>query len=319
MVTEKKKIIGLSCGKPKGHCETYISAAAMGASEFGVETEIIRATQLNVNPCRGCGACVSSAESDTPHSGKCAIKDDVDWILRKTVLSDAALIVAAPVFYLRPNGYLMCINERMHPIMFGNLDILKKKKVGAIISHGGSPYDWACLSLPSINIWTQHFMRLVDQVHIGGGEPDDPEARAIELGRNVAKAMIMPIEEVKYVGDESPVSCPVCHCDIMHTNEGSPHVVCPVCWIHGEISLDNGKMSVKWDEWDVEYPRFSEYGVFEHMGMGNPKERWKFESSAKRWKQMEGTNHKEEIKKLMRMLKEMNKKYAPYGKIINPH
>ena len=38
-----KKIIGLSCGSEKGNCETLLNAAAIGASEFGIETEIIQA------------------------------------------------------------------------------------------------------------------------------------------------------------------------------------------------------------------------------------------------------------------------------------
>ncbi len=38
--------------------------------------------------------------------------------------------------------------------------------------------------------------------------------RAKELGRNVARAMNMPIEEVKYVGEEAGVSCPLCHYSI---------------------------------------------------------------------------------------------------------
>ena len=38
-----KKIIALSCGRKNQFCETLIKAAAMGAEELGVETEIIRA------------------------------------------------------------------------------------------------------------------------------------------------------------------------------------------------------------------------------------------------------------------------------------
>jgi len=128
-----------------------------------------------------------------PTPEKCVIKDDVEWILEKTVLSDAALILAVPVFYLRPNAYFMCINERMHPLMFNHIEILKHKKVGGIISHGGSPNDWACLSLPLLNIWTQHFMTLVDQIHIGPGIPADPVSRVEEMGRNIARAMMQPI------------------------------------------------------------------------------------------------------------------------------
>ena len=311
-----KKIVALSCGWKNGNCETYIRAAAKGAKEFGVETEIIRAVDLKILPCRGCMACSQRAKGGRPHSGKCAINDDVEWILQKTVLSDAALIIAVPVFYLRPNGYFMCINERMHPLMFNNVEILKRNKVGAIISHGGSPNDWACLSLPLLNIWTQHFIRLVDQVHIGGGEPSDPFSRAEQLGRNVAKAMMMPLDNVKYVGKKNSVTCPSCHCDIMQVSEFSPHVVCPVCWIHGQISFDDGKMKVKWDKWEAKYPRFSELGVFEHMGIGARGERLRFESS--RTREANPAEREKRMAEMMKRRKEMNEKYGQYGTLIKP-
>ena len=308
-----KKIIALSCGWKNGNCETYIRAAAKGAKEFGVETEIIRAVDLKVLPCRGCMAC--SVKGQRAHTGKCVIKDDVQWILEKTILSDAALILAVPVFHLRPTGLFICINDRMHPLMFNHTDILQHKKVGGIISHGGSPNDWACLSLPLLNIWTQHFIRLVDQVHIGGGEPSNPAERAEELGRNVARAMMKPLDEVKYVGPKSAITCPVCHCDIVQISESSPHVVCPVCWIHGEMTLTNGKMKIKWDEWETKYPRFSELGVFEHMGLGKG-EKMRFASSRTR-----AANQEEQEKMMEAMMskrKEMTEKYGAYGTLIKP-
>jgi multimeric flavodoxin WrbA len=304
---QKKKIIGLSCGTPNGNCESFIKEAAMGAEEFGIETEIIRAQQLKVLPCRGCMKC--SPPGQTPHTGKCVIKDDVQWILEKTVLGDDALIVAAPVYYLRSNGYFMSICERMHPIMFNHLEILKQKKVGAIISVGGSPPDWTNLGLIGMNIWTQHFIKLVDQMQVGLMMPNvDWYARARELGRNVARAMNMPIEEVKYVGPKPAVSCPVCHCDILQVFDKLPNVVCPICWVHGVIFSEGGEMRVKWDEWDVKYPRFSEYGVKEHMRIGPQGKRLKFPSSA----------IDRERDEFMSRQMELKKKYRAYGKIIKP-
>ena len=47
-----KKIMALSCGSPNGNCETFIRAAAVGAEEFGIETEIIRAMSMKVLPFR---------------------------------------------------------------------------------------------------------------------------------------------------------------------------------------------------------------------------------------------------------------------------
>ena len=66
----KKYITALSCGSDGGYCETFLSAAAMGAAEFGVETELIKASTLDVNPLE-------------------AYKnDDVPWIHERTTYAD---------------------------------------------------------------------------------------------------------------------------------------------------------------------------------------------------------------------------------------
>jgi multimeric flavodoxin WrbA len=91
-----KKIVALSCGRKTRFTESLIKEAAMGAEELGVETEIIRAMSLKVLPCRGCDhLCMQS--------GKCWQKDDVEWILQKTCVEDAALIVGVPCYHVRAN------------------------------------------------------------------------------------------------------------------------------------------------------------------------------------------------------------------------
>ena len=88
-----QKIVGLSCGRKNGNSEAFLKAALMAAEELGVKTEIIRAHDLKVLPCNSCRACFKT--------GKCA-KDDVDWILEQTMLGDSGVIVAAPVYHIRP-------------------------------------------------------------------------------------------------------------------------------------------------------------------------------------------------------------------------
>ena len=259
-----KKIIGLSCGRKNGNCETLLKSAAMGAEEFGVETEIIRAMELKVLPCRGCQGCLRE-----PY--KCILKDDVDWILEKTCMEDCGLIVSVPVYHLRANAYFLAISERMnHFIDKSNRQIIKKTRVGAIISVGGGLADWTSLGLTTANIFVQHTRLLVDQIQVNGAgmrgsvllDTNKKQLdRVRELGRNVARAMSMPIEEAKFVGEETAVSCPVCHCNVLQVPEDLPHVTCPVCWVHGVISFDGDKMEVKWDEWDINMLDFPNMGV----------------------------------------------------------
>ena len=288
-----KKIIALSCGSENGQNETFIRAAAIGAAEFGIETELIRAATLDVN--------VLEANK----------YDDVPWIHEKTLLEDAALICAVPCYHVRANSLFYAINERMNQLMREDqFEMNKKTRVGAVICVGGSGYDdWASLTKLSTQIFMQHTRVVVDQMLVTfsafrewnlwmqQGKPltsnthkqritdtdyeetrtmwgEQPGAvefyklaieRAKELGRNVARAMNMPIEEVKYVGEEAGVSCPLCHCSTFNVPEDLPYIYCPVCAIRGTIVIDNGKMKVDWNIKDLEVPRFCVEGEIHHF------------------------------------------------------
>ncbi len=154
-----KKIIALSCGRKNQFSETLIKEAAMGAEELGVETEIIRAMSLKVLPCNGCGACNTK--------GVCVLDDDVEWILEKTCVEDAALIIAVPCYHVRANGYFTCINERMNHLLMKNIEIMRKTRVGGIIGIGGSGYDsWTALNNPMVEIFMQHTRKVVDKFQV---------------------------------------------------------------------------------------------------------------------------------------------------------
>lgn len=262
----KKKIIGLSMGKKNGNCETLLHAAALGAEEFGISMEIIRAIELKIKPCIGCGACTTALTRGK--IAECSIKDDdVSWIMEKTVVEDNGLILAVPVYHLRNSGAFMAIAERLHPTMFSHLEMLKKNKIGGIISVGGS--DWTPFGLSGANIWMLHHRTIVDQVQFDFGVRDNKSMeRAKELGRNVARAMTMPVAKAKFIGNKTAVECPVCHCNILYVPQDLPEVVCPVCNVHGTIIIDSrGRMKVKWNRAEIQKHRFSEYGVFEHLDL----------------------------------------------------
>ena len=329
-----KKIIGLSCGRKNGNSETLLKAAAIGAAELGVETEIIRAMSLKVTPCTGCWAC--------QRAGKCP-KDDTDWILEKTCVEDAGLIVAVPCYHIRANGYLICINEKMNHVFQKDMNILKKTRVGGIIGIGGGGYDaWTSYTLPMANIFLQHTRVLVDQFqanycsleewnlwlqdkkmtaeHINELRIQDlsyeelfekwPQKyqlvevfeksieRAKQLGRNVAKAMSMPIEKVKYVGEKYGVECPVCHTNVVVIPKDLPYIACPICYVRGTVTTDNGKFKVKWNKKDAAYPRFSMEAVDHHL----------------KWL---GSHYGQNYSK-QNQLSEIAKKFESYGKIIMP-
>lgn len=298
------KIIGLSCGRINGNSEILLKEALMAVEEEGIETEIIRAMELRVKPCKGCETCTILMVQGK--KAVCAIKDDdVPWILEKILLEDAGLILAFPVYHLRANSYFEAIHERMLPVMFNNPHILKKTKPGAIICVGGGEPEWTPLGLTSANIFMQHAFRVVDQMQVNFcGRPksvllhEEYIERARRLGKNIAQAMVMPIEEVKYVGEDMDISCPSCHCNLFKIPSSKPEVYCPVCWIRGEILRDGDKIKILWEDERTRIPRFSEKGVFVHLDLIK--------------------NLQKEFYANEEKVKEKYKRYENFGKVVRP-
>ncbi len=304
--SKKHKIIGLSCGRKDGNNEILLKEALMAAGEMGVESEIIRAMDLRVKPCKGCESCtMAMGLGKVP---ECVIKDDnVAWILDKVCVEDYALIVSVPTYHLRANGYFEIINERMLPVLMRYPDIVKKTRVGAIISAAGGRPEWTPLTLVSTNIFVQHTRKLVDQFQFNcptsrPGSVLTSEKymqRARLLGQRVAQAMSMPIDQVKYMGEDKDFSCPVCHCDVVKVPDALPEVYCPVCWVRGELYMDNGKMKIKWNPDDVRNPRFSERELAHHFEYIKNSQIKFFTQDA------------ENVKKML-------PKYVSYGTVIRP-
>jgi multimeric flavodoxin WrbA len=302
-----KKIIGLSCGRKNGNCEILLKEAAMGAREIGVETEIIRSAELTVKPCTNCQACVLEFRTGKPPT--CVIKDDLDWIVQKTVIDDCGLILSIPIFHTRCCGQFININDRMLPATMRHPETLKKTRVGGIITVGGAGSDWTNLGHLTANIFLQHTRKLVDQIQINDAPipgvvlfdfHKKSRERARQLGRNVAEAMSKPVEDVNYMGESHALECPICHCNAIQVPQDFPEVVCPICWIHGMLEIQDSKMKVKWNEFDVQHPRFSEYAIKEHGAY--------IMSLAKKIKKSEADP----------AIAEMKKKYNAYGNIIKP-
>jgi multimeric flavodoxin WrbA/uncharacterized Zn finger protein (UPF0148 family) len=296
-----KKIVGMSCGRKHGNSEALLKAALMAAEELGAESEIIRVMDYKVQPCKSCRVCRKT--------GKCPY-DDVDWILEKTMLGDVGVIISAPVYHLRTNGYLLCISEKMNHLFSRDPNLFERQRMGAAISVGGSGYDgWTSLGLPTMNLFLQHFATLVDQIQINhcadkgaALTPDNEWAieRSKELGRNMVKALSMPLDEVKYMGEDSPISCPVCHCNIFYLEKGFPEIACPTCQVHGVVSFENGEYKVEWNEEDIKNPRFSTEKEHHHI-------EWIM-------------RHKEEETPQIAMpeTQEKIKAYNAYGKFLKP-
>ena len=90
---------------------------------------------------------------------------------------------------------------------------------------------------------------------------DGAMANARRLGRRVGEAMSLPIEEVKYLGEEEE-ACPLCHSNLLRLR--GEFVECPLCDIKGRIEMKDGRISVVYTDEELERWRWGGSGTRRH-------------------------------------------------------
>jgi len=254
-------ILGLHCGRRMGNSEILLKEALMGAEEIsGAEVEIIRLMDLTIKPCTGCEICAKKRSRG--EDMECVQKDDHMSFLLQRLLECDALILSTPVYVLTPPGFLMMIADRVFRHAWAPL----KPKVGAVICVGGT--DWVNLALPLANLCLPRKIRIVDQLLVSySAAPGQVvlDERAIsnarKLGRRVGEAMKIPIDEVKYLGEEQE-TCPLCHSNLLRLR--GMFVECPLCDVKGRIEIRADRISVAYDEEELAGWRWGEFGTKKH-------------------------------------------------------
>ena len=259
------KLLGLSCGQKMGNCEILLKEALIGAEELGAEVEFMRLMDLDIKPCIFCQPCPAMSQG----MEACIYKDDAAFFMEKFLDCDG-FIISAPVYTLTPPGQLFVIRDRL---LGPKVDVALvkqwenmadapkfdkrriKNRSGGFISVGGAPQpDWVTLGVPLLHTLTfSPQIAIVDQVQFrkiaaagAAALYEDVLERARLLGRRVAENMGKPFDDVEYAGDE-PGTCPVCHNDLMIVGKESP-IRCAICGMQGEITVENGKITVVFSE-----------------------------------------------------------------------
>ncbi|MEM3464284.1 MAG: flavodoxin family protein, partial [Candidatus Bathyarchaeia archaeon] len=80
------KVLGLIGSYRKlGNTEVLVKEALMEAQRLGAEVDVLRLTDLKIEPCKGCMACVFKQED-------CKIQDDWHIFKEKFEESDAIIV-----------------------------------------------------------------------------------------------------------------------------------------------------------------------------------------------------------------------------------
>lgn len=273
------KILAISCGTINGNNDAMVKEALMGAQEQGAEIEFINLNRLNLKPCTGCIACVTSLM--TGGNGDCVIKDDFKWIDDKILDADG-LLFAVPVFEKAAPGLFNVLQDRMcgpaHDT--GTNTVAKqlaekagkpgpdprkfKKKAVAYIAIGGS--DWTTKVSSDLNSAAMSGMwKVIDeevfQWSKGIMMDDAAVARCHEIGVNLAKAC-KDIENAKYVG--LPGICSICNSRNFYFDKRGM-VICEVCGMEGAIACDDGKYTFTFDEALLPLAHTTLSGKIKHM------------------------------------------------------
>jgi len=252
------KILGLVGSYRKlGNTEVLVKEALMESQHCGAEVDILRLTDLRIEPCKGCMACAFKQE-------ECRIPDGWSTFRDKLVESDA-VILGAPTYLLGPAGIMKMITDRNIAFQAGALQ--HAGKPGAIIGVSGVR-EWEPFALPMLNVFMFTCgLRVIDQVMFyaqGPGEillDDSAMKRARKVGFNVFEAASKPVEERTYVGDQGV--CPVCHQNLFSVKNGI--LECALCQAKAEFKTVNGEAKLIFDSETLKGHRWSEEALLEHF------------------------------------------------------
>ena len=207
-----------------GNSEVLARQALLGAQEAGAETDILRLTDLHIEPCIGCMRCAIKR-------APCPLDDDMPALIKRLRAADAA-VLAAPTYILGPPGTVKLILDRML-MMVPYLDkMAQHPKPGLALSVSGLR-PWRGVALPFLVTFLQGFgftrINSLACYTPGPGEvllDDTLMERVHNLGRQLAQGEITSPPPKANV-------CPMCHSDFFALS--ADRATCPMCGLQARI------------------------------------------------------------------------------------
>ncbi len=234
-----KKIIGVvGSYRLMGNTEVSVLEALKGAESVRCSTEVIRLTDYEIRPCRGCMACVFK---NIP----CPIEDDAVELLDRITQADG-LVLGVPTYILGTAGILKMLNDRGMGFMAGETRPAEGKPALGIVTAGIPGWEGLApamtrIFLASLGFNTLHLSIVNAQgpaeVVLNEAKLEELNSQGVQLARAVMGETIAP---------ESPKEgeCPFCHESVVSV-KGS-EVRCLICGLKGRLSDSH----IEWESWD---------------------------------------------------------------------
>lgn len=121
----KATLISGSPRKP-GNTETLLLRCKDALDKAGIESQLFSFAELEVKPCKACGACRKMANRS------CVISDDDFHTIFKSMCDSQIIITGSPVYFGSATPNLMSLLDRAGYVSRGNGNILSRKIGGPI-------------------------------------------------------------------------------------------------------------------------------------------------------------------------------------------
>lgn len=251
------KVLGLVASYRKlGNTEILVKEALMGAEEKGAHVDIVRLTNLKIEPCRGDALCLFKNQP-------CYIEDDFNSFMKRLFESDG-IILGAPAYILESPAILKQLIDRLFSVRQNSP--LRGKPASIIVPYATRGWTPMVFVQPLIFLlWLG--MKIIRKElfmlqGIGDVLLDDKSLlKAREMGREIVEAI--KTGKIEYKGE--PGICPFCHENLVRILKDGKTVECPLCGIRGKVKLVEGKIVVEFDESTFHLNRWSPDTLLYHF------------------------------------------------------
>ena len=126
------KILGINASPkgPKSETLKLVKAVLNGAKSKGFKVELLDLCKLNIEYCNACGVCYKR--------GKCAKKDDFQFLYKKMVAADG-LVMGSPNYFRSVTAQMKTMIDRMADVIHCQL-LAGKYSVNVAASGGRGQY-----------------------------------------------------------------------------------------------------------------------------------------------------------------------------------
>jgi len=273
---EKTRIVGVvGSYRPMGNTEVSVREALDGAAALGCDTEMIRLTDYDIRPCRGCMACVFKGID-------CPIEDDAVEVLKR-ITQAHGVVLGVPTYILGTAGILKMLNDRGMQFMAGETRPAEGKPALGIVTAGIPGWEGLAPAMTRVFLASLGF-NVVDLSIVNAQGPAEvvlDEEKLAELnskGAILAKAVLGEDIEAEVAGDGQ---CPFCKESVVSVKKGEAR--CLICGLKGRLT----EGGIEWEE----------------------REKWRWEAGEVKWHfnhqvRSSGPKYKARISEIRRLVRQ---------------